>query len=293
MQGFVGGGIIVICGMFDGVHQGHRALINAAREIGQPLAVTFNPPPKPTLLIQPLRERVALLEKTGAQVEILQCDEAFLAMQAEEFLQSLCKRLPVKGFVCGENHHFGAGGRGNAETLRSFCSRQGLAFKTVPPVIVEGRPLSSSAIREALTQGDMENAAKMLGRAYSYTQAVTPGRGIAGANGVPTANLALNKNLVKPANGVYACSAIIDRKKITAVANIGAGPTIGDNRPERIEVHLLTPLEKPLEGQQITVLFHKKLREECVFENTEALFTQIRRDAEAALLYNSRGVLIE
>ncbi|MEZ5977203.1 MAG: riboflavin biosynthesis protein RibF [Planctomycetota bacterium] len=289
-------GAVVSVGVFDGVHVGHLAILaeNVARakERGcEPTVVTFRRHPKRLLLgrapksLTTLDHRMALFERAGVEhVVALKFDERMRATSAEEFARDiLANGLDAKHLVLGFDSKFGAGRRGTPEWLRE----QGWSVDVVEQVLVGKRPVSSTAIREAVELGDLEAASQMLGRPVSVLGRVVHGSAIGRSLGFPTANLNLMHEL-HPPNGVYAArTRRITRGRVgpqrDAVVNIGRRPTVERDATvdPRVEVHLLD-WEGSLYGDRLEVEFVARLRTERRFEDRSSLEHQIARDVVAA-----------
>ncbi len=288
-------GSVVSIGMFDGVHLGHRAILDAnverARELGAvPAVVTFRRHPKKLLLgrapktLTTLEHRLELFARAGiGHAVVLNFDEALRNLPAAEFTRRIAvEGLGVRRFVLGFDSKFGHGREGTPE----FLLKQGFAVDVVPKVIVAGRPVSSTAIREAVELGDLAGAATMLGRPVSVFGRVVRGSSLGHRIGFPTANLDLHHEL-HPPGGVYACRvrriAQDPGSALPGVANIGFRPTVTAERADRpsVEVHLLD-FEGDLYGERIELEFVARLREERRFAGIDELGAQIARDVEAA-----------
>jgi riboflavin kinase/FMN adenylyltransferase len=296
---------VVTVGKFDGVHIGHRALLSAAREeaatLGVPWGVvTFARHPDETLrpenapiYLTPKPTKHRLLEEAGADfVLYLEPDAETLATSARDFLDSLLiPRTRPQVIVCGDDFRFGRGREGDLPLLREMGERRGFRVRVVPPVLLDGRRVSSYAIRRALALGDVELAAAMLGRRYSIEGIVVEGRQLGRGLGFPTANIRPERNVVLPATGIYAVTADWEGTERDAVASLGFRPTLeGPSAPLWLEVHVLE-WGGNLYGAALKVTFYRKLRDELRFDSVEALREQIGRDAEEArdVLKKERG----
>ncbi len=284
-------------GNFDGLHLGHRAVIERAiflaREFGAPSAVlTFEPHPADHFAERPVAFRLtppelkaSLCERFGLSgIVFLAFNAGLAAMSAEEFVRFiLVERLGAGAVVVGWDFHFGKGRFGTPAFLVDAGSRYGFGVDVVAKV-EEGtgeaaRVVSSTAIRRALERGDVAAAALALGRYYSVSGRVMPGQRLGRALGVPTANMVLAPTN-RLAHGVYAVRAIIDGEPHPGVASFGVRPTI-DNGPPLLEVHLLD-FEGDLYGQEMLVEFVERIREERKFETLDLLVAEMRRDKERA-----------
>jgi riboflavin kinase/FMN adenylyltransferase len=288
----VAGGVAVV-GNFDGVHRGHLALIQQARELaislGGPLVVvTFDP--HPLQLLAPERflpqlttsdDRASLLREAGADVVVtLQTDRELLDLSAKAFFQKIIgERLRARGVVEGFNFRFGKDRQGDLEMLRSWCAEKAMAFRIVEPFAHQGVAISSSSARTALEAGDIDAATALLGRNFHVHGMVVEGAKRGRTIGFPTANLGDVQTLL-PADGVYAVRAIVDGRAWPAAANIGPNPTFGENA-RKIEVHLID-FVGDLYGRSIRVEFARRLRSTRPFASVEALIAQVKADVQDA-----------
>ena len=291
-------GSVVSIGVFDGVHLGHQAILEAnvarAKELGaRSTVVTFTSHPKGILLghaprtLTSLEHRLGLFERGGIEHTLaLHFDEALREMPAERFAQEILReRLGVKSLVLGFDSKFGRDRAGTPERLREL----GFDVQIARKVTVGERAVSSTAIREAVELGDLKGAARMLGRPVTLYGRVVRGAEIGRTIGFPTANLDLHHEL-HPPPGVYACQAHVAeaaepthrKSSHIAACNIGFRPTLDGERPEspQVEVHLLD-YAGDLYGRYLEVEFAAFLRPEQRFPGLDALKAQIRVDTEA------------
>ncbi len=284
-------GSVVSIGVFDGVHRGHRAILeaNVARstELGaEPTVVTFRRHPKRVLLgraprmLTTLDHRLELFRRAGIEhAVVLTFDEELRSISAEEFTaRHLVKDLGARAFVLGFDSKFGHGRRGTPELLTGL----GHDVHVVDKVVLRDRAVSSTAIREAVELGDLSGAAEMLGRPVSVVGHVVHGEARGRELGFPTANLDLHHELHPPV-GVYVCRVeILDEgahELLGAVANIGYRPTVEGTRPEvpLVEVHLFD-FAGDLYGRRLELQFVQRLRGEKRFDGLDALRAQIEAD---------------
>ncbi len=292
-----GNGSVLSIGVFDGVHLGHHAILEAnvrrARELGAvPTVITFRHHPKGVLLghapktLTTLDHRLELFARRGIEhTLVLDFDERLKSLSARDFVQRYAvEALDTRAFVLGFDSKFGNGREGTPEFLREA----GFDVQVVPKVIVGERGVSSTAIREAVELGDLAAARSMLGRPVSVLGEVVRGENLGHRIGFPTANLDLHHEL-HPPPGVYACRARpvspeAHGENHPAVSNIGFRPTVHrgprDPRPQ-VEVHLLD-FDGDLYGQRIELEFVAHLRDEQRFAGLEELTAQIGRDVERA-----------
>src|SRR5262245_47775249 len=261
-------------GTFDGVHRGHQAVVAAAVSTGlAATVVTFDPHPRVVLgnrveQITTLERRLELFATLDVETTLVAAfTTELMRLEPEVFAESYLRAVGVEAVVAGEDFRFGSKRRGDLELLER------LGFAIVPVPEVAG--VSSSAIRTALIEGDVGGAAAMLGRPYELDGVVVAGDQRGGTLGYPTANLAVDSQLVCPRFGIYAGQALGHR----AAVSIGTNPHYG-GKERRIEPHLLD-YSGDLYGKRLVVELWKRLREEAVFESEDALIAQIGLDVEA------------
>ena len=265
----------VAIGTFDGVHVGHRRVLEAALAVGLRAAVvTFDPHPRTALgnrveLISTLERRLELIGEAGITEALVVPFTPDLALVTpEEFARSVLEQLGARVVVAGTNFRFGRGRSGDLELLRE------LGFETRPVPLVER--VSSSRIRQLLGAGEVETAAKLLRRPAEVEGTVVAGDARGGTLGFPTANLAIPAELLVPAFGIYAGAALDHR----AATSIGVNPHYGGEE-RRVETFILD-FEGDLYGRRLVVELWARLRDERAFASESELLEQIARDVEAA-----------
>ena len=263
----------VAIGTFDGVHLGHRRVLDAAVAAGlAPTVVTFDPHPRIAFgyeveLLTTLRRRLELIGDAGIEdVLVVEFDLGVARLEPEEFVAQVLRPIGTEVVVAGADFRFGRGRAGDLEVLR----RLGLDARTVP--LVEN--VSSSRIRDLLRGGEVERAAKLLGRPPEVEGTVVAGDARGGTLGFPTANLRLEPDLLVPAYGIYAGAADGHR----AAISIGTNPHYG-GAERRVEAHLLD-FEGDLYGRRLVVELWRRLRDEQSFSSEDELVAQIARDVE-------------
>lgn len=288
----------VLClGNFDGVHIGHRALIDRTSEIVKTLKASYptivsgawffshttktylNGTPCPELTT--LQEKLALLKMLGADFAFVADFPSFRDLSAESFVCEILMNLCNCRFsVCGYDFRFGKKACGNAETLKAFFKD---FCETVDCVKYDSIPAASSTVREYLYNGDVEAAAKMLGHPYSVTSAVVHGKQLGRTLGFPTANLIFPENKLIPKHGVYATLVKIKDlgKTYIGVSNVGKNPTVNDKNNVTCETYILD-FSGDIYGKEICVEFHKMLREEKKFSSIDELTSAILKNADQA-----------
>lgn len=287
-------------GAFDGIHLAHAKILDTAVERARALGVsavacTFDPHPTAVLRPEKAPAPIATLEENLARIAEHGLDATlvipftldFSRMEAETFVdEALVRTLGAREVVVGFNHTFGRGARGTAVLLRELGGQRGFVTHVLPPLQVNGLTVSSSAIREALRDGDVEQARAFLGRPYSLTGTVQRGAGRGRTLGFPTANLKPDRPLALAA-GVYAGHARWDGRQAEAVVNIGYRPTFEESQ-YWVEAYLFD-FAGDLYDRTLTLDFLVRIRAEMKFPGVEALTAQVRADmAEARRLLRAQ-----
>jgi riboflavin kinase / FMN adenylyltransferase len=264
---------VAAIGSFDGVHRGHRRVLETARAAGTPVTVvTFWPHPRLVLgnrvdLLSTLERRIELLEQAGVdEVLIVEFTPELAAREPAEFADSVLRQIGARVIVVGESFRFGRAAAGDPALLREL----GFDVRTV--ATLEG--VSSTNVRSLLRDGDVESAARLLGRPAELEGTVVLGDQRGGTLGYPTANLSVPADLLVPAYGIYAGAALGHR----AAISIGVNPHYGGDE-RRIEPHLLD-FEGDLYGRRLVVELWRRLRDERAFSSEAELVAQITRDVE-------------
>ncbi|MCL5104351.1 MAG: bifunctional riboflavin kinase/FAD synthetase [Armatimonadetes bacterium] len=284
----------VAVGVFDGVHWGHRAiferLIAAARELdAKSVALTFDRHPVEVLAptrapqyINTLEQRVELIRAVDVdEVVVAEFTPELAALPREDFVRGvLIGALKAKHVVVGSNFRFGRNREGDTRYLQSFLPELGVGISVVSAVIIGGGPASSTRVRMLVSRGDIEEAAKILGRRFTLRGIVVKGEQVGRAIGFPTSNIQVGARQLLPARGVYVVEAAIHGTTYKGVCNIGVRPTFRGER-ETVEVHL-DGFQGTLYGETLDVVFCRRLRDEMTFESPEKLADQIRKDLERA-----------
>jgi riboflavin kinase/FMN adenylyltransferase len=276
-------------GVFDGVHLGHQAVIKSLE--GKVAALTFEP--HPLAIVAPdrvpprlttLEQKVAYLRAQGAVVVVaVKFDEALRELSPAAFVDEIARIFPdLKQVAIGENWSFGCNREGNAARLAELARTHGFTVKAIAPVQLEGEPVSSTRIREAILQRRFDEAARLLGRSYAVTGRVVHGDERGRTIGFPTANLADVEQLLPP-RGVYAARTRVagNLTKYRAVMNLGNRPTFTSNGVDSLEVHLLD-FDADLYDQKLWVSDLVWLRDEQAFVDANALKAQIAEDVARA-----------
>lgn len=284
---------VLALGMFDGVHTGHRELIdNTVREARkrnvESAILTFDKTPvqlffpeRQVHLLTTTQERARRMAELHLnRMYLLPFTRSFAAIEAEAFLDWMRAELNPVCVVAGYDYSFGAGGKGNTAMLREYCDRYGIDLVIVPPVRLDGEVISSTRIRKALQDGELEEANHMLGYAYSLAGTVTEGKQTETQTGFPVLNITLNEHKQLPAPGVYTCILETGEKSLCAVVNIGTQSTASSGRIT-VEVCILQGAHG-LPGSGVRIVLTDYLREELCFSSPEELQEQIDRDMNEA-----------
>ncbi len=290
---------VVTIGNFDGVHLGHRRILEAvverSRAIGRPsVAITFEPHPLAVLRpdraprrIQTLRQKEEVIETIGIETLIvIPFTRDFSLTEPEEFVRGfLAERLGAAELYLGQHFAFGRGKRGDLALLRRLGPECGFIATGVEEVLVDGEPVSSTRIRETLGRGEVAAANAMLGREFEIDGIVSKGERVGRKIGYPTINLA-PENELHPADGVYFTQIAIQSfgRRFDCVTNIGRRPTVYEDFSTTIETYVLD-FSSDVYGEKVRLFFFDRAREERKFPSMMALTEQIGRDIEATRRY--------
>jgi riboflavin kinase/FMN adenylyltransferase len=287
---------VVTSGTFDGVHLGHRKILQqlvarARKENFASVITTYWPHPRFVLgkgdslrLLSTFEEKAALMAETGIDFLVrIPFTEQFSQLEPDDFLRDvLLEPLNMKRMVIGYDHHFGKDRKGNFQYLKENAGRLGFEVEEIPRHDIDDVGVSSTKIRNALINGQVAEAATLLGRPYQLLGKVIKGDALGRTIGYPTANIWVPEAYkLIPADGVYAVEVACDGKRWKGMSNIGHRPTV-DGLQKRIEVHIFN-FDKEIYGEDLALFFHEKLRNEMKFENMEALKAQLSKDEDAAL----------
>jgi riboflavin kinase/FMN adenylyltransferase len=282
-------------GVFDGIHRGHQAVIQAAMNDaracrGQAAVMTFDPhpvrvlaPDRAPLLLTSTPHKLALIESLGVTAcLVIEFSRNFAETSAEAFIEKVATRTPDLQTICvGSRFRFGHDRKGSATLLRAMSTSRGFRLHELPSLTLDGETISSTAVRKLVAAGDLENATRMLGRPFSILGTVVRGDALGRKLGYPTANLNRH-NEVAPPHGVYAVRARIAGELRPGLVNIGLRPTVkSGERTPLTELHVLD-FSDDLYGRDIEVFFIARLRDEMKFPSLDALRAQIQRDEQAA-----------
>jgi riboflavin kinase/FMN adenylyltransferase len=289
---------VVTLGIFDGVHCGHRMLLDhlverASESGGSSVVVTFSPHPRLVLekdhlnltFLTTLDEKKKLLEKAGIDhLVIIHFSSEFSRIPACDFVRDiLVGKIGTKHLIVGYDHHFGRSGEGDYETIRQCSGLMDFRIERLEGLETTGGPISSTLIREALLAGHLDDANILLGYNYSMTGNVVEGKKIGRSIGFPTANIQPEVHKLIPANGVYAVEVFVDMEMYAGMLSIGTNPTISSSNGLRsIEVNIMN-FDKDIYGEEVTVVFRKRLRDEKKFDTLSQLADQMQIDREDTL----------
>ena len=286
-------GTVLTIGTFDGVHVGHQRLLgrlNGMAASGGLLSGVLTFRNHPRLVLNPevrlpyittLEERVALLQAQGVDLVIsVDFTRELSLLKASEFVALLSGSLKMQGLVVGPDFALGHRREGDLPTLKRLEGELGFWVEAVDPVLKGESVIKSSVIRSLITQGDVETSGGMLGRRYSLTGLVVEGERRGRTLGFPTANLALDPDLVIPADGIYATWAVVDGRRHQAATCIGVRPTFGPG--QRMVEAFILDFGDEIYGKPVTLEFAQRLRDEWAFDSAEALIDQMKVDVEQA-----------
>lgn len=292
----------IALGFFDGVHLGHAALLERTKERAEQenaLASVMSFDVHPDTLVfgksVPLinsaigREDIIRREFGIDNVVFLHFNQHLMHMPWEVFLDSLLAELNTCWIVVGHDFRFGYGGEGTVDKLRDYCNAHGIGCDIIPAVMLDGRVVSSTYIRELIRDGDMEQARRFLGHPHTLADTVHSGYHLGRRLGTPTINMYFPEGVLVPRHGVYAAKVYLeDRSCYDAVTNVGVRPTVNEGERVSVESHLLD-YSGNLYGRQARVEFYHFLRPEMRFDSLRELGEQIHRDVAAAREYFSGG----
>ena len=283
---------VVTIGTFDGVHIGHQKIIERIISVGKKkklrsVILTFFPHPRMVLqpdfelkLLHTIDERKKMLKNFGLDhLEIKPFTKAFSNLSAQEYVnQILVEELNTKHVIIGYDHHFGKNRSANIEDLRDFGHIFDFEVDEISAQDIEEVAVSSTKIRQALLDGDLETANTYLGYSYFLTGRVVKGKGLGKTIAFPTANIHIEENYkLIPKSGVYVVSSNINGNRINGMMNIGTNPTVNDGNQQSIEVNFFD-FEENLYNKELVIDIHHRLRDEVKFNSLESLTSQLEID---------------
>jgi riboflavin kinase/FMN adenylyltransferase len=285
-------------GNFDGLHLGHMKLINTLTGICKERNLTswiYTFEEHPSVVLEP--EPVPLIITNEQKIETAKVagveniffdvfDREYADLSPKEFIHDiLIAKFNAKLIVAGFNFFFGKDGKGNTELLKKEGQRHGFDVIIIPPVILNGEVVSSTAVRSLISNGNIPKANEMLGRTYSMTGIVTQGNRLGTHLGLPTANIIPDRKYLMPQRGVYVTDTYYKGKKYRSVTNIGIRPTVSDSNTVSIETHLIGYNEGFMYDHEIVIEFKYKIRDEMRFDGFDSLVAQIKNDIAFAINY--------
>ncbi len=293
----------VTSGTFDGVHLGHQKILQILKKEanvihGESVVITFWPHPRTVVsqdsqdlkLLSTIEEKIDLLEKFGVQhLLLIPFTREFSELSSDEFVQKiLIKQIGTKKLVIGYDHRFGKNREGSFEYLQNNSLKFGIEIQEIPKQEIENLTISSTKIRESLSNGDIEVANELLGRHYSFNGIVVKGRQLGRTIGFPTANVQVSETYkLIPSNGVYAVKVFLRNAWYSGMMNIGNRPTVdGIGRTQEVNIF---DFKDDIYGEKIKVELVSYIREEIKFNNIESLKEQILLDQEACLQILSKS----
>ena len=282
---------ILTLGTFDGVHKGHRKIISnlkseAKRNNLRSIILTFFPHPRNIVSseiiksISTIDEKIKIFSDLGIDELIIQkFDKSFASMDAKEFIELLVNNLKIKKIIVGYNHRFGKNRSADINVLKDFSLKYDFEVLEIKAFEVENIKISSTKIRDAIQQGNINLCNNYLGYNFNINGDVVKGKSIGKSLGFPTANIKIVEEYkIMPKNGVYLVRCFFEKEKLYGMMNIGFNPTFGSN-DKTLEVNIFD-FDKDLYGERIRIEFLNFIREEIKFENVELLQNQLIKDRE-------------
>lgn len=281
---------VVTVGVFDGVHEGHRHLLRQLVQLAGgryiPTVVTFSnrpitvlrPGTEPSYLTTP-EHRIDLIRRQGIEsVVCLEFTQELAQVTAADFAEYLAESLKMKGLVMGPDSALGKDRQGNLDFMQNEGERLGFWAQSVDPLEIQGQPVKSGRIRNALTDGDVAACPELLGRNHSLSGVVVLGDQRGRTLGFPTANIEVDSKLLLPGDGIYATWAIIEGKRYQSATSIGVRPTF--ELTQRLVEVFVMDFNADLYGKTVGVEFIKKVRDQEKFDGLDALVNQINQDVD-------------
>lgn len=296
------GAIVAALGNFDGVHRGHQSLLMETVRLARvlhatPVVYTFSTHPANVLagrIVAPSIttnvERLELFGQLGIEMTVMDPFNPETAHLApESFVEHLLfEKLHCVGVVCGFHYHFGARGAGDAAFMQMLCTELGMTASVMPPVLQDGRVISSTWIRECVVAGNVGKADELMGHPYMLRAVVVPGQHLGTRLGTPTMNQWFPEEKLQPARGVYCTSVTVDGVTYPGATNVGTRPTVS-GQGVNAETHLIG-FKGDLYGRELEIRFLRKIRDERKFENIDALRIQLEKDVARCASLAKKGV---
>lgn len=289
---------VTTIGTFDGVHIGHQKILKQVVQLAEdngyiPVVLTLFPHPRMVLqkddsikLLNTIEERIELLKASGIKdVIVKEFTEEFASLSAKDYVkQILVDELNTKQIVIGYDHHFGKNRSANINDLKLFAKRYDFKVEEISAQDIEDVTVSSTKIRKALNEGEVDLANSYLGYNFFITGTVVKGKGLGRTIDFPTANISITASYkLIPGNGVFVVKSTIENKSIFGMMNIGTNPTV-DGKTRSIEVHFFN-FNKDIYNSELKIEFLKRLRSEQKFKNLDALKNQLKEDMVNASTY--------
>lgn len=286
---------VVTTGTFDGVHVGHRKILNRLGQVaenvnGESVLLTFYPHPRSVLqpesqikMLNTLDEKIDLLENAGIDNLIIHpFTKEFSRTSSVEFVRDiLVNKIGTKKLVIGYDHHFGRNREGSFEHLKEFGPVYGFDVEEISALDIDEVNVSSTKIRKALEEGDVQTANTFLSYSYPLSGKVIEGEKLGRSIGYPTANIDIEESIkLIPANGVYAVKVKVGGEQFNGMLNIGVRPTVSQSREKSVEVNIFD-FDRDIYDEEITVEFIQRIRDEKKFDSSEELAGQLKQDKEA------------
>ena len=276
-------------GNFDGVHLGHRKIIQKAIDVSDggnvyvcsfephPLQVLLSNPPK---IITPLNEKLRIIEDViGVKYFAMKFDMKLAKLSGEEFILKLLETFEIENIVVGANYYFGDKAHYSTKDLKELGEKYSFNVFVVKEMKLHGGVISSTRIRKYLEEGNVKEAGRLLGRHFCVSGECTKGRGVGKSIDFATANLETEPKYQYPKQGVYATQATVDGKTYISMTNVGYNPTVTEDNKRMIETHIID-FDENLYGKQICVEFVKRIRDEKKFDTLDELKAQLAHDRE-------------
>lgn len=286
----------IAIGKFDGIHVGHQALleciINMKQKGMQAVVFTFSPSPEEFFrgqvlpVIDTVEEKYSNFETMGVDVLVeYPLTKESAAISPQDFMEKiLLEKLHAGYVVSGTDLSFGNKGLGNSTMLSAFAHANGFQYEMIDKICIDNKEVSSTAVRAAIIEGRMEDAAKMLGREYRISGEIVHGRALGRTMKMPTINVIPSKQKLLPPSGVYATVTILDDREILGVTNIGYKPTVSNEMKLGVETHLFD-FDEDVYGKHVTVKILHFIRPEMQFSGIDSLAKQIEEDCKNAAAY--------
>ena len=287
-------GCVLTIGNFDGVHLGHQELliklVSKSKKMGLPsLVISFSVTPetffgRPKARLSSFRDKHLFLKSLGVDKHLLvRFNKSFSEISAASFInQILVQKIGIKHCFIGDDFRFGKDRLGDFSMLKNASHENNFTIEKINSVLLDGRRVSSSGVRDLLSEGDFISAEKFLGRPFSISGKVAHGEKLGRTIGFPTANISIHRKL-SPVLGVYSVLIQLNSKTYNGVCNVGKRPTLGGSKT-LLEVFIFD-FNKEIYGEYVTIIFKQKCREEEKFESFEALQKQIKKDVEKSRLF--------